>query len=138
MPTISIARSGQVVSAYPVMPGANIKGSWHQGADVPDEIIVTRPDGEAVRKPLLAGIGKNRRTRVWVAAVTVDGVRIIVNVTEGWDPARPSWNYTVKAHAVGEIAGCSKCGAIFKATFDLEHDSPLCPTCRKGEGVAHE
>lgn len=139
MATLTIARQGLSIVTHPVMSGASIKGPrWFQTAETPDEIIVTKSNGEQVRKALHPGTGKNRKTRVWVASVKVDGIVIIVNVTEGWDPSRPSWNYTIKAHAEKEIAACSKCGTVFQEDFDLVHDAPLCLKCRKGGTVAHE
>lgn len=131
--TLSLARNGQKIISIPLQTGEYRSKNWFQGKEIPSAVLIEADAGTVEKeKTLRPGIGKNKKTPIYSGALNVDGFTVIVNVTEGLDPARPSWNYTVKIkEREKNPAGCSKCGAIISDVADNE-EKPLCVKCSEG------
>lgn len=131
--TLSLAHDGQKIISIPIQPGEYRPKTWFQGKKIPSAVLIEAEEGAVEReKSLRPGIGKNKKTPVYSCALNFDGYTVIVNVTEGWDPDRPSWNYTVKIkERAKDPAGCSKCGAIISDVAD-NVEKPLCVKCAEG------
>ncbi len=139
MATIILSREGQNLATGQALLGRPYRPGWFQSSTLPDSVTVQN-NGEARTEPLKPGTGANRKNQVLSAAIQVGGENVLVIVSAGWDPSRPSWNSTATVTpakaattCTNELVGCSKCGTLF---HEVESDgaAPLCHDCRIGGG----
>ena len=124
---ISFTSSGKLATTYTVHAN-NGRAPWIQGNSFPDSATVRFEDGTERTKTLSTGY-TSKRTRKATASFSDGAKTILLCVSEGVDPSRPSWTFTVKAKGKGEVGGCSVCHSVTVLAFDLRHDAPICPKC---------
>lgn len=129
MRVIHLVRNGQILITHSLNSGEFRSERWIKGPLVPTSLRIDE-DGKTFEVHLANGVGKNKKTPVHHVAFKHGEHTIIFKATEGVDPARPSWSYTLKIQErILEIAGCEECGAIFHVASE---GGSLCSKCGKG------
>lgn len=136
MATITLSHGGKNIESHSIHAGQTIRKGWQKGIEHPDKVSLEY-DGETVEKDLKRGATDKKGFGHLSVVITSKGkLQVIAHVVLGNNPKYPSWNYTLQCKAKGEPSGCSRCGAVSHLGFDLVNDKPVCPSCRKSEGVA--